>query len=505
MAKPKVTNPPQLSMRPPIVVVLGHVDHGKSSLLEAIKNFKITAKESGGITQHIGAYEVEVKDRKITFIDTPGHEAFFTMRERGAKVADIALLVVDASQSVQTQTKEALGAIKKANIPMILVMNKMDLPTANPDKVIRDLSKIDILVESMGGQVPAVEVSAKEKTGIEELLDVILLLADVSHLPSETEAPVEGFVIESFMHPEQGPIANAIIQKGILRVKNIVATDSAYAKIKSLKNFQGEEITEALPSQPVTILGFDKVPSVGEQFTIKGSVKEAIAKIKTKEIKAKGNIRVIETNANKKIFNIILKGDVGGSLEAIKAMLSNIPQEKVMLRILKSEIGDISETDVALAKMAKAEILGFRVTIDGSASKFLRNEKEKSVRIKTFQVIYELIQEARKDMEKTLLSEIVRKEVGKLKTILVFFSEKNRQIVGGKISEGELRKGLKLDVVRNETKVGQGKIINLQRDKKDIDKLSKGSEAGILFEGNVKVEPGDILMAYVEEMQKDTL
>ena len=501
----KIKNQNQTKSRPPIAVVLGHVDHGKSSLLEAIKNFKITEKESGGITQHIGAYEVEVKDRKITFIDTPGHEAFFTMRERGAKVADIALLVVDASQSVQTQTKEALHAIKKAGIPMIVVINKIDLPQADPERIKRDLSKIDVLVESMGGTIPAVNVSAKEKTGIEELLDVILLVADMSEFVADSSSEAEGFIIESFMHGLQGPIANAITLKGILKTKDIISTDSAYAKIKSLKNFLGQEIQEAQASQPVIILGFDKVPSVGEKFKIRKSVKEAEEKIKSKEVKAKGNTRVIETDATKKIFNIVLKGDVGGSLEAIEAMLKNIPQEKVILRILKSEVGDISETDVKLAKMAKAEILGFRVKINSSASKFLKNEKEKDVRIKTFDIIYELIQETRKDIEKTLLSEVVKKQVGKLKTILVFFSEKNRQIVGGKITEGELRRGLKLEVFRSAEKIGHGKIVNLQRDKKDIDKLSKGSEAGILFEGNVKIEPGDILEAYVEEMKKDTL
>src|SRR3990167_374370 len=324
----KIKNQNQTKSRPPIAVVLGHVDHGKSSLLEAIKNFKITEKESGGITQHIGAYEVEVKDRKITFIDTPGHEAFFTMRERGAKVADIALLVVDASQSVQTQTKEALHAIKKAGIPMIVVINKIDLPQADPERIKRDLSKIDVLVESMGGTIPAVNVSAKEKTGIEELLDVILLVTDMSEFVADSSSEAEGFIIESFMHGLQGPIANAITLKGILKTKDIISTDSAYAKIKSLKNFLGQEIQEAQASQPVIILGFDKVPSVGEKFKIRKSVKEAEEKIKSKEVKAKGNTRVIETDATKKIFNIVLKGDVGGSLEAIEAMLKNIPQEK---------------------------------------------------------------------------------------------------------------------------------------------------------------------------------
>jgi len=252
--------------RPPVVVVLGHVDHGKSSLLEAIKDFKITSKESGGITQHIGAYEVESNEHKITFIDTPGHEAFSAMRARGAEVADIALLVVDSAQSVQPQTKEAIMAIKRAEISMIVVLNKIDLPNANPEKIKGELAKVEVVVESFGGTIPSVEVSAKEKTGIDELLEVILLVADLHDLKSDTKSLAEGLIIESFMDGFKGPVATAVVQKGILRKKDIIATDLAMAKVKSIKDFQGKEIDEALPSQPVIILGFDKVPAVGEKF-----------------------------------------------------------------------------------------------------------------------------------------------------------------------------------------------------------------------------------------------
>src|SRR3989344_3468982 len=270
--------------RPPVVVVLGHVDHGKSSLLEAIRDFKITAKESGSITQHIGAYEVEhpVADghiKKITFIDTPGHEAFSTMRLRGASVADIALLVVDAAQSVQPQTKEAVMAIKKAGIPMIAVLNKIDLPTADPEKIKRELAKIDVFVESMGGQVPSVAVSAKEKTGIDELLEMILLVADMQDLVSDMNSPAEGLVIESYMESQKGPIATVIVEKGILKVKDIIATDLAFAKIKSLQNFQGKEITECYPGSPAIVLGIQTVPGVGEKFATYHDVESAKQKI----------------------------------------------------------------------------------------------------------------------------------------------------------------------------------------------------------------------------------
>ena len=520
MAKKKVEKKENILKRPPVVVVLGHVDHGKSSLLEAIRDFKITSKESGGITQHIGAYEVIVDgdsrgsgQRKITFIDTPGHEAFSAMRARGAEVADIALLVVDAAQSVQPQTKEAVIAIKRAEIPMIVVMNKIDLPNANPEKIKGELSKIDVLVESFGGKIPSVEVSAKEKTGIDELLEVILLVADLQDLKSEIGVAVEGLIIESYMDGSKGPVATAIVRKGILKNKDIIATDLALAKVKCLENFQGKSIKEAYPSQPVIILGFEKVPAVGEKFKNYKTAEEAIEEIKKEKPKREIGLTVLESDPNKKVLNIILKGDVFGSLEAVEAMLKNLPQDKATLRILKSEVGEINETDAKLAEMSKAIIIGFRVKISPSVSRFMKNDLDRRLRIKTFDIIYELIQDVRHSLEKTLEPETVRTDVGKLKTLLVFWGEKNRQIVGGKITEGELKKGLKLEVFRDDPstgsgqvkKIGSGRIINLQRDKKDIDKLSKGDEAGILFEGNTKIEKGDILQAYVEERKKGEL
>ncbi len=497
--------------RPPVVVVLGHVDHGKSSLLEAIKDFKITSKESGGITQHIGAYEVEhasagsAQAKKITFIDTPGHEAFSAMRARGAEVADIALLVVDAAQTVQPQTKEAIVAIKRAEIPMIVVLNKIDLPNANPQKIKGELAKIDVVVESMGGQIPSVEVSAKEKTGINELLEVILLVADLEALKSETNVPAEGLIIESYMDQGKGPIATVIVKKGILKKKGIIATDLALAKVKALQNFSGKEIEEAYPSQPAIVLGFETVPAVGEKFKSYKSAEDALKNLKKEEAKREIGSTVIQADPNKKLLNIILKGDVFGSLEAIENVLKNLPQDKVILRILKNEVGDINETDVKLAEMSKAEIIGFRVKISPGVSKFMKADTERKIRIKTFDIIYELIQNVRLGMEKSLDAEITRKDIGKIKAIIIFWGEKNRQIVGGKITEGEMKKGFKLEVLRDERKVGSGKIINLQRDKKDVERLTKGDECGILFEGNVKVEKGDILVAFEETRQKGEL
>ncbi len=491
--------------RPPVVVVLGHVDHGKSSLLEAVKDFKITAKESGGITQHIGAYEVEHNGHKITFIDTPGHEAFSAMRTRGASVADVALLVVDAAQSVQPQTKEAIGAIKTAGIPMIVVLNKIDLPTADPQKIKNELAKVEVYVEDMGGQVPSVEVSAKEKTGIDELLEIILLVSDLQDLAADVKSPAEGLVIESRMDSLKGPVATVIVQKGILVLKQIIATDTAIAKVKLLQDFQGKALEKAMPGEPAIILGFEMVPGVGEVFKSYAGIEEA-----SKNLQIRTTVRSVPQNdvqatSDKKISHIILKGDTQGSLEAIDAMVKALPGDQVVLKVLKAEVGDINESDAKLAETTRAQIIGFRVKINPGVLALMKNDTQKKVRIKTFDIIYELIQEVRQGMEKSLDVESVRKDVGKLKTILVFWAEKNRQIVGGKISEGELKKGLKLEVFRGPEKIGAGRIVNLQRDKKDVDLLKKGDEAGILFEGNVKIEPADILVAYVEERQKGTL
>ena len=290
-----------------------------------------------------------------------------------------------------------------------------------------------------------------------------------------------------------------------MKKKDIIATDLALAKVKSLKNFQGKEIEEALPSQPVIILGFEKVPAVGEKFKNYETEKEALAELKKEEPKREVGQTVIDTSDGKKVVNIILKGDVFGSLEAVEGMLKNLPQDKAVLRILKAEVGDINENDAKLAEMSKAEIIGFRVKISPVVVRFMQNDLEKKLRVKTFDIIYEMIQDIRRGLEKSLDAEIVRNDVGKLRVIINFFGEKNRQIVGGKITEGEFKKGLKLEVIRDSAKIGSGRIINLQRDKKDADLLRKGDEAGILFEGNVKIEKGDYLVAYVETRQKGEL
>ncbi|MGB2762545.1 MAG: translation initiation factor IF-2 [Minisyncoccales bacterium] len=496
--------------RAPAVVVLGHVDHGKTAILDFIRKTKVIEKEAGGITQHIGAYEIEQNNKKITFIDTPGHEAFSAMRSRGAKVADIAILVIAGEEGIKPQTREAINHIKKAGIPMIVAINKTDKPEADPEKVKRELSQQDVLVESMGGKIPSVNVSAKTGKGISELLELILLIAEIEELKADLSKPGQGVVIEAYLDSHRGPTATLVLKDGILKRGDIIGTGSVLGKIKILEDFQGKTIKKAMPSQPIIVLGLEKVPQIGEKFNVYPDIKSAQKYIEKKERKQETR-EVLPADSSKKILNLILKADVSGSLEAIEQEIKKLPQEKVALRILKNEVGEVNESDVRLARIAKAKILGFRVKKSSVALKFAEQEK---IMIKCFDIIYELFQEVRLMMEKVLSTEIVRKDIGKLKTLVVFMSEKNRQIVGGKIIDGEVEKGLKIEVFRPASsarrgeageKIGRGKIINLQRNKKDIEKAGKGEEVGILYQGDVKIELGDELVFYKEEREKGEL
>jgi len=501
MVKEKNKNK-KLASRPPVVVVLGHVDHGKSSILEKIKDLKITEKESGGITQHIGAYEVEHQGKKITFIDTPGHEAFSAMRSRGAKVADIAVLVIAAEEGIKPQTKEAISHIKKAGIPMIVAINKMDKPGADPEKVKRELLVQDISVESMGGKIPSVEISAETGKGISDLLELILLVAEIEDFKADISKPAEGVIVESYLDSQRGPTATLILQNGILKRDDILGTSSVVGKIRIMEDFQGKAIKKAFPSMPVIVLGFENAPGVGEKFKVFDNIETA--KEGLEEIIKEAASTVVEESLapSERVLNIILKVDVLGSIEAIEEVLKDLPQEKVVLKVLKAEIGEINESDVKLAIGSKAKIIGFRVKPDPIAQRLAEREK---IKIICFEVIYELVQRVRELLEKRVLSEIVRIDLGKIKILEVFLTEKNRQIIGGKVIDGEVKRGASLEVYRNEEKVGQGKITKLQKEKKEIGEVGKGAECGILYHGDVIVEEGDILHAYIKETRKGEL
>jgi translation initiation factor IF-2 len=498
---PKKTDKKQnnLQPRPPVVVILGHVDHGKTSILDYIRKTKIAEKEAGGITQHIGAYQIEHQGKKITFIDTPGHEAFSAMRSRGAKVADIAVLVVAAEEGVKPQTKEAINHIKKTGIPLIVALNKIDKKEAQPEKVKGELAENGIIVESLGGQVPSVNLSAKTGQGIDELLEIILLVAEMEELKSQPGQPASGVVIESYRDDRRGATATLLVKEGTLRSKDIVGTDSAIGRIKTMEDFQSNPLEKATASTPVIVTGFNQVPQVGEKFSVFNSLEEAQARVNKKAAKRKEEKEVLVFEPDKKILNIILKTDVHGSLEAIKESLKSIPREEVMLRILKAEVGEINESDIKLAESAHAKIIGFRVK---TSSRVRELAQQRKVKILLFEVIYELIQGIRELLSQLLEPEIIKNVLGQLKVLALFRTEKDRQIIGGKVIKGQIKRGALIDVIRENKKIGQGKIIQLQRNKKDVEEVAKDQECGILFKGTTTIEKGDILEIYEEERKK---
>jgi len=503
-----------LKTRPPIVVVLGHVDHGKSTLIEKIKDIKITEKEAGGITQHIGAYQVEQDNKLITVIDTPGHEAFSQMRSRGAEVADIAILIIAAEEGIKPQTKEVISHIKKYKMPVVVAFNKIDKPQANAAKVAGQLTEQGIVVESQGGEVPAVNISAKLGQGIDELLEVLLLVAEMEDLKADPKKPGQGVVVESYLDSERGPTTTFLVREGSLNQGNSVVCGDSYGKVRVLEDFQGSSISKALPSTPALVVGLNEVPVVGERFEVVSSEKEAkekakeavTRKIKKTEQKKKKTIKSTDEQGEQqeeeteeqeqKMLNLILKTDVKGSLEAIEETLGNIDQEEVKLNILKSEVGNISESDIKQAYSSDAVIIGFRIKVPGLISKLANRKK---IKIKTFEVIYELIEEVKKELAKLLKPEIVKKKLGKLKVIAVFKKEKTKMIIGGKVISGKVVNGAKVDVVRNKQRIASGRISQLQHNKKAVPEVSKGKEAGIMFEGEPVIEDGDVLEIYQQE------
>jgi len=491
--------------RPPIVVILGHVDHGKTSILDYIRQSKIAEKESGGITQHIGAYQVEHQKKLITFIDTPGHEAFSTMRSRGAKVADLAILVVAADEGVKPQTKEAINHILRLELPLIVAINKMDKPGALADKVKKELADNNVLVESLGGKIPSVFTSAKTGLGINDLLEMILLIAEMESFKADYLKPASGIIIESRIDSQRGPTATLLVLSGTLKTKDIVAAESVCGVIKKMENFLGQIIEFAQPSTPALVTGFGQVPPVGEKWQVLPSLEEA--KIKT-EIKSEQEKRkrepaeILNVGPEQKVFNILLKSDVSGSLEAIREMLKAIPQEEVIIRIIKAEIGDITENDVKLAESAHAKIYGFRIKCPNSLKEL---GERRGTKISSFDVIYELIQTIRQNASFLLKPKINQQKIGRIKVLETFKAKGQQQIIGGRVMSGKAEKNSLADVFRNEECLGSGKIVQLQQNKSAVAQVAKDRECGILFEGEIQVEKGDILETYKEEKEKREL
>lgn len=489
-----MTDTNKQSKRAPVVVVLGHVDHGKTTILDYIKKSNVAGGESGGITQHIGAYEIEYNEEKITFVDTPGHAAFTSMRSRGAKVADIAILVVAADDGVKAQTKEAIQIIKEANLPFIVALNKIDKPNANIEKAKGDLAKYEILVESIGGDVPSVNVSAKEGKGINDLLDLIILMSEMADLKADVNAETKGVIIESHLDKQSGVVATLLIKQGQLRVGDVIASQSSCGKIRAMQNFKGEKMETAFPSQPCSVLGFSKAPAVGEEFVHFNALNEAKEHVKEESKKA-----IFIGSKDAKILNLVIKVDVYGMIEALNKMILEIPLEEVGVKVIKIEVGNITEDDIKLAESCRAKVIGFRTKADDKIKMFAG---DKRVKLMFFDVIYELIQ-AVEIMAQTLIEpKIVREDQGKLKTLLVFFTEAKRQIIGGRVIDGYVEKGALIEVFRDDELIGKGKMVNLQKNKKPIQRASKRDEIGILFEGNTKIEPDDEIVFYTLTKKK---
>lgn len=495
----------KLPTRPPVVVILGHVDHGKTSLLDYIRKTKVAEKESGGITQHIGAYQIEYNGKSITFIDTPGHEAFSAMRSRGAKVADIAILVVAGEEGIKPQTKEAISHIKKAGLATIVAITKTDKPTAQPEKIKTELSNEGLAVESRDGDIPSVNVSSKTGQGVDELLEVILLVAEMRDMRADPSKPAVGVVIESYRDSLRGPTATLLIQDGTLKLKDVVLAESTCGAIKRMENWQGKTLETATAAQPISVLGLEEAPLVGEKWRVAEDIDLAREKAEKKglhEQKKRARAEVLEIDPGKKVLNIILKADFLGSLEALQESLKSIKSDEVVLRILQAEVGDISESDIKLAESARAKIIGFRVKLP---SFYNQSAEQKNVDISLFKVIYELIQKVREQMADLLAPEIIRTDLAKLKAIALFKKDKSGQIIGAKVLSGKVENGLWIDVVRGEENLGRGKVLHLQYEKKDADTVGVGKNAGIFFQGNVDIELDDVLMAYREDRKKRTL
>ncbi len=461
------------STRPPVVVVLGHVDHGKTTLLDAIRKTEVAASEYGGITQGIGAYQVEVDGGKITFIDTPGHEAFSKMRSRGASAADIAVLVVAANDSVMPQTIESIKIIKEAKIPFLVAINKVDLPEANVDKVIKDLGRYEVQLETYGGDVPFVKISAKKGEGIKELLDLIKLLADMTGIKGSADEALEGVVIESRLDKNRGALATVVVKNGTLKVTQEIFVDGVKTKVRALINYQGEQIAEAGPGTPAEIFGLTALPPVGAKvgLTLEAAMPEA--KREGPASNAQGNLP------------ILLKADTLGSLEAITNLLPKNVQ------LLSSGTGEISEADILLARSTSAIILGFNAKENAAAKKLAETEK---VLVRTYKIIYELLEELA-DAAAGLLEPVVEEIRGRGQIIAEFPFEKLR-VAGVKVLEGRVARGDQVKVTRGEELVGQARIKSLRVGKEETTKVEVGRECGALLEPQVDFRVGDDIISH---------
>jgi translation initiation factor IF-2 len=500
----------KLTSRPPVVTILGHVDHGKTSLLDAIRTTDVAAGEAGGITQHIGAYQVEKKGRTITFLDTPGHAAFTAMRARGAQGADIVILVVAADDGVMPQTREAVAHAKAARVPLIVALNKIDKANANPERVKQQLAELELVPDDWGGNTMVIPVSAKLKQGIDDLLEGILLVADNADIRANPAGKVIGTVIEAELDKTKGTVATLLVQNGTLESGATVVAGTAYGRLKALSDYKGKPVKKAGPSTPVAVMGLNDVPSAGDVFQVVDSEREAREIVGERAEAAKNAANAPKKISLEELFSsykageaqelaLIVKADVQGSLEPIKAELEKLGQGEIGINILYAETGNIGENDVMLASASKAIIIGFSVQADVAARRLAEKE---GVSIRLYDIIYRMSEDIEKALKGMLAPQIVEKVIGKAQVLAVFSASKFGKVAGCRVTEGELRRNAKVRVYHGTDMVFEGEMASLRHEKEDVREIRAGFECGVGFRNFSNIEVGDQIVCYVLEQNE---
>ncbi|HOP61278.1 MAG TPA: translation initiation factor IF-2 [Candidatus Saccharicenans sp.] len=497
-----------LMPRPPVVTIMGHVDHGKTTLLDAIRSSHLTEKEAGGITQHIGAYRAKYKNRYITFIDTPGHEAFTQLRARGAKVTDIVVLVVAADDGVMPQTREAINHAQAANVPIIVAINKIDKPDANPERVKQQLTKEGLIVEEWGGKTISVEISAKEKKNIDELLEMILLLGDILELKSNPYVPAQGVILESRLDAQKGPVATVIVQLGTLRPGEAFICGQTYGKARALFDEFGHPVKEAGPSVPVEVLGFNDVPPAGNYFQVVPGIdiarrisefRLARARKETPEkqvpLTLEDLFKKIEKGQTKEL-TVIVKADVNGSVEVLKELLPTLSTDKVKINVLQASTGNVTEADVLLASASGAIIIGYNVKVPPKIQEIAKNEK---VEIRLYKIIYQLTDDLKKAVAGMLEPVIKETYLGRAVVKKIFNIAKVGTVLGCQVIDGKVVRNAEVKVIRDNQVLYQTRISSLKHVKDNVTEVKKDAECGLGLEKTQDIQPGDILEAFVRE------
>ena len=505
-----------LVTRPPVVTIMGHVDHGKTSLLDAIRDTEVTAGEAGGITQHIGAYQVHHDDHTITFLDTPGHEAFTAMRARGAEVTDVAVIVVAADDGVMPQTKEAIDHARAADVPMLIAVNKIDKEGANPDRIRTDLAADGLNPEEWGGDTIYANVSAKSKEGLDNLLDMIILITELEELTANPDAEASGSVIESQLDPGRGPVVTVLVNRGTLRVGDSVVAGAVWGKVRAMHDYLGEKVTEATPGMPVEVLGFDGVCEAGEFVQVVENDRKArqMANEKLHRLKAeaiarrsarKVSLEEIFAQAQAgdlKELNIVLKSDVSGSLEALQDEIAKVPQEQVAINIIRAQTGGITESDVMLASASNAVIIGFNVRPLSDARRAAQIE---GVDVRTYSVIYKITEDLRNAMEGMLDTVEVEDQLGEAEVKEIFKASKIGKIAGSIVTEGTITRTGQVRLVREGTVIWTGRLDSLRRFKDSVNEVTEGQDCGIVLDGYADVKVGDMLEFFSTRQVEQTL